>query len=137
MLLFGHKYLKDYVRIVWEKHASLLVRSFVEQEIDLGFSNVTGLEKVRLHPPGYGNDPIAIFMRPDKIQAIWDHERALRERYPRLATNNISELPNELQFRHAVPAVVRRILSEMEKGIPLEKMEQCKWLDMSAWKFEI
>lgn len=32
MLLFGHKDLKDYVRIVWEKHASLLVRSFIEQE---------------------------------------------------------------------------------------------------------
>lgn len=98
---------------------------------------MTGLEKVRLNPPGYGNDPIAIFMRADEIQAIWDHGRALRERYPGLATNNIRELPNDLKFRHAVPAVIRRILSEMEKGIPLGKIEKRKWLDMSAWKFEI
>jgi hypothetical protein len=137
MLLFGHKDLRDYVRIVWEKHASLLVRSFVEQEINPDFSDVTGLENIRLHPPGQDGDPIAIFIRPGGTQSIWDHERAQRERYPRLVVNNISELPNDLQFRHAVPAVVRRILSRMENGIPLEKMEQRKWLDMSAWTLEI
>jgi hypothetical protein len=105
MLLFGHKDLRDYVRIVWEKHASLLVRSFVEQEINPDFSDVTGLENIRLHPPGQDGDPIAIFIRPGGTQSIWDHERAQRERYPRLVVNNISELPNDLQFRHAVPAV--------------------------------
>jgi hypothetical protein len=137
ILLFGHKDLKDYVRIVWKDQASLLVRSFVEQEIDPNFWIVTGMEKIRLHPPGYGDDPLVVFVPPADIQAIWDHQQNLKERYPELATDNIGELPNEVQFRRAVPAVIGGILSRMEKGVPLEEMERRKWLDTSAWKFTI
>jgi gluconate kinase len=57
--------------------------------------------------------------------------------HPRLATNNISELPDDVQFRHAVSAVIRKIVSKMGEGVPLEEMERCKWLDTSAWKFTI
>ena len=91
MLLFGHKDLRDYVRIVWEKHASLLVRSSVEQEINPDFSDVTGLEKIRLHPPGQDGDPIAIFIRPGGTAHLGS--RAGSEgAIPRLVVNNISEL---------------------------------------------
>jgi hypothetical protein len=137
MLLFGHKDLKDYVRIVWEHQAALLVRSFVEQGVNPDRLIVTGLEKIRLHPPGYGDDPLAVFLPPANIQAIFDHQRNLRERYPRFATNNVSELPDDVQFRHAVPAVIRKIVSKMGEKVPLEEMERDKWLDTSAWKFTI
>lgn len=51
-LLLGHKDMRDYVRIVWEKDAPLLIRSFVEQELDPDGSNVTGLENTH---PSSGN----------------------------------------------------------------------------------
>jgi hypothetical protein len=137
MLLFGHKDLKDWVRIVWEDQAPLLVRSFVEQGIDPNLSTVTGLEKVRLYPPGAVDDPLAIFMPAADIHAIWDHQRNLNERYPKLATDNIGELPKDVQFRHAVPAVIRKIASNVEEGVPLEEMLRRKWFEMLKWKFII
>jgi hypothetical protein len=135
MLLFGHKLLKDYVRVVWEDNAPLLIRSFVEQGIDPKLSYVTGLEKIRLYPPGYEDDPLAVFVPPADIHAIWKHQQKLNRKYPELATNNISEMPDRIQFRHAVPAVIRKIVWDMEEGLPLDEIGRRKWFDMSAWKF--
>jgi len=115
---------------------SLLIRSFVEQEIDLDFSTVAGLEKVRLFPPGGSEDPLALYMPSAAIKSVFEHRRALKMKFPELATNNISELPNEVQFRHAVPEVIRRIVSSMQKGVSLQELESRQWLDTAAWKFE-
>jgi hypothetical protein len=135
-LLFGHKVLRDYVRVVWQSDAPLLVRSFVEQQIDPNFSDVTGLEKIRLHAPGYGDDsPLAVFMPPAEIMAIMNHQRDLNRQYPRLKTDNIGEMPADVQFRRAVPAVIREIMDKIQQGIPLEELERRKWFDMFAWKF--
>lgn len=135
-LLFG-KYLNDYVRVIWESDAPLLVRSFVEQEIDAKLGNVTGLEKIRLLPPKYGESPIAVFMPPADIVAILNHQAAKKVQFPKLATDIVSELPNNVQFRYAVPAVVRKIVSKMAEGVPLEEMERHNWLDTSAWKLTL
>jgi len=131
----GHKDLKDYVRFVWEEDSPLLVRSFVEQAIDLNLSNVTGLEKIGLHPPLYGDEPIAVYMPPKDTAAILDHETKLKLRYPDLPTRHVLELPKRVQFPRAVPAIIRKIASEMETGVPLDEMEHRKWLDLSAWTF--
>jgi hypothetical protein len=138
MLLFGHKVLRDFVSIVWTEEAPLPVRSLVEQGIDPNLAIVTGLEKIRLRPPGYGDDlSVAAFMPAADIQTILNHQIALKRRYPKLAANNISDLPKDVQFRRAVPAVIRKIVAKMEEGVTLEEMERDKWLDMSGWKFSI
>jgi hypothetical protein len=139
MLLFGHKDLKDYVRSVWEQHAPLLVRSFVEQSINPDLWDVTGLEKITLHPPVYGEmDPLPVFMPPADIEAIFAHQRKLGERWPGDAANNVRDLPDDIQFRHALPAVIRKILAKIREGVPLGEMERNKWLDPGlAWKFRI
>jgi hypothetical protein len=144
MLLFGHKDLKDYVT-VWEREAPLFVRSFVEQQIDPDLGIMRGvepLEKIWLHPPGYVHAPgylenlsLSLCMPPADIQAIFDHWRSLTQRYPEPPTNNINELPNDVRFRHAVPRVIREIVSEMGRGVPLEELERRKWLDISVWNF--
>jgi len=136
MLLFGHKELKDYIRIVSEQHAPLLVRSFVEQSINPDLWNVTGLEKITLHPPVFGEmDPLQVFMPPADIEAIFAHQRNLRKRFPGHATNNVGELPDDIRFRHAVPAMIRKILAKMKEGVPLEEIERDKLLDWWAWRF--
>jgi hypothetical protein len=95
MLLFGHKRLKDLVRVIWEDNAPLLIRSFVEQGIYPKLRNVTGLEKIRLYPPGprffhnegfYEDDALAVYVPPADIAVIWDHKLKLKRRYPKLAT---------------------------------------------------
>lgn len=137
-LLFGHKILRDYVRVVWEDEAPLLVRSFVEQEIDLNLGDVTGLEKIRIYLPGYPADArIAVFIPASDVQDIMNHWRDLHRRYPKLATNNVSELPKGTQFRHVLPAMLRKILFEMEKGLSIEEMERLQWFDPVTWKVEI
>jgi hypothetical protein len=127
-LLLGHKTLRDYVRVVWEEEAPLLVRSFVEQELDPHFSNVTGLEKIRLYPPDSSDEQsVAVFMPGADIVSVWDHWRQLKEQYPRLSTDNIDELPKPIKFRYAVPAVIRTIVSKLEEGVPLKEIERRQW----------
>lgn len=137
-LLLGHKTLRDYVRVVWKEEAPLLVRSFVEQGLDPRLSDVTGLEKIRLHPPGLSdNQAVAVFMPGSDVMSIWDHQQQLRNRYPRLSTENIDELPKPIKFRYAIPAVVRTVVSKMEEGVLLEEIERRQWFDMFAWRTTI
>jgi hypothetical protein len=135
MLLCGHASLRDMVRVVWERDAPLLIRSFVEQRIDPNLGVVTGLEKIRLRPPGSLDYSLALFLEGADIETIWKHQATQKKRFPMLATDNISELPNDVQFRLAVPAVIRKIVWEMEEGISLTEIERRNWLDMSVWKF--
>ena len=46
-----------------------------------------------------------------------------------------NELPNDVRFRHAVPRVIREIVSEIGRGVLLEELERRKWLEISAWNF--
>lgn len=134
-LLFGHKDLREYVRHVWHKHAALLVRSFVEQGVDLTRGTVTGLEKIRIHSPGRIVDTgIAIFLPGQEIRQIWEHQRELKAKHPRLSTDNVSELPKDVQFGRVIPEILRQTVNKVEEGVPLAELEQAKWLDTSAWK---
>ncbi|MER9229115.1 restriction endonuclease [Mesorhizobium sp. M0664] len=134
-MLLGHKTLRDYVRVVWEEHAPLLVRSFVEQGLDPHFDVVTGLEKIRLYPPGLSADQsIAVFMPDADVGSIWRHQAHLRKQYPNVATDNVDEMPKPIKFRHAIPAVIRAVMSKLEEGVRLEYLERDQWLDMYAWR---
>ncbi len=133
-LLFGHKVLRDYVRVVWTKHIALLVRSFVEQAIDNQRGTVTGMEKIRIHPPGSQHDPLAIFLPAEDHGTIMRHAQALRERFPRVPTDIVSELPDDVQFGQIVPEILRHILRMVDEGVPLEQLEQQKWLHTHEWK---
>jgi hypothetical protein len=142
-LLFGHKDLNDYVRWVWEDEAPLAIRSFVEQQIDPNIAIVTGLNKIRLLPPGYVHAPeyledesIPHYIPPTDLKAIFEHRTSPEQRHPTLA-GSIIELPNDVQLRHLVPRVVREIVSKMGRGIPLEEIERSKWLRFPDWKFTL
>lgn len=134
-LLFAHKQLKEMVRIVWEKNAPLLVRSFVEQQIDPNLSVVTGLEKIRLRPPGTLDDgSVALFLTGKELNAIWNHHSDLRSRYPQLDTTALIELPDNEMFRRALPAVLRFVVAKLDDGVAMSEIEQRNWLDVVSWK---
>jgi hypothetical protein len=136
-LLFARKPLSDYMS-VWRDHAPLFVRSFVEQELDPDSSNIKGLEKIRIFPPGAApEDRIAVFMPPQDISSIMQHGRELRGRFPNLETNNVSELPKPVQFKWAMPALVRAWISALEVGRSEDDLERVGWFDSEKWRFEL
>jgi hypothetical protein len=135
-LLFGNKFLREMMSI-WRDHASLLVRSYVEQELDLQFSTVTGFEKIRIFPPGLPPDErVAVFMPPVDLAAIMQHRMELRKRHPNLRSDNVSELPNPVQFKWAMPAIVREWVKALDSGRSAEELERAGWFDTAAWRFE-
>lgn len=135
-LLFGHKLLRELMS-VWLDHVTLFVRSFVEQELDPNFSTVTGLEKIRIFPPGTApEDRIAVFMPRKDIYSIMQHRNELRDRYPKLQTDNVSELPKLVQFKWAMPALVRAWISALENGRSSEELERAGWFNSAGWRFE-
>ncbi len=135
-LLFGHKLLRELMS-VWRDHAPLFVRSFVEQELDLNFSSVIDLEKIRIFPPGTApEDRVAVFMPPSDIRSIMQHRNELQGRFPELKTNNVSELPNPVQFKWAMPALVRQWIIALESGRSADELERAGWFDTERWRFE-
>lgn len=135
-LLLAYEALADSLAYVWEDHVALLVRSFVEQGIDPNFGNVTGLEKIRLRLPGAEDDQwTSIFVPPHVLNDIWDHSVRLKNKWnPDLPTNNIGELPADVQFRYAIPAVVRRSVSEIDRGMTAEQLDKHGWFNMYNWR---
>jgi hypothetical protein len=135
-LLLGHKLLVEYMS-AWRDHAPLFVRSFVEQELDLDSSNIKGLEKIKVFPPGTApEDHIAVFMPPEDIVSIMRHRRELRDKYPSIKTNNVFELPKPVQFKWAMPALVRAWIGALEVGRSEENLERAGWFDSEKWRFE-
>jgi hypothetical protein len=135
MLLFGHKVLRDLVRAAWQGEAPLLVRSFVEQALDPDFGIVTGLEKIRIYPPGLEpSDAVAVFIPGADIVAVKNHHSELKKRYPKLRTDNVGELPERIRFQHALPAMIRTAIRALEAGTPVERLERERWFEMSEWR---
>lgn len=135
-LLFGHKLLRELMS-AWCDHVPLFVRSFIEQELDPNFSTVTGLEKIRIFPPGtVPEDRIAVFMPSSDIYSIMQHRMELQAKHPKLKTNNVSELPKPVQFKWAMPALVRAWISALDGGRSVDELERAGWLDSAGWRFE-
>lgn len=137
-LLLSHPELSESLRIVWDKDAPLLVRSFIEQQIDPKLADIKGKEKIRLHAPRELADPagnnIAVFMPiPDHSLALkfsWE----LKSKYPDLNVQMLSELFKPVRFGYAIPAILRRMITGLRAGIPLEVFEQARWLDFDTWE---
>ncbi|WP_095089660.1 hypothetical protein [Mesorhizobium sophorae] len=138
-LLLGHKIFCDLMWVAWDDQAPLLVRSLVEQGLDPNFSTVTGLEKIRIyppdHPPGFGDDQsIAVFMPGAEVGSIVRNQWHLQKQFPNLETDNIGEMPRPVQFRYAIPAVIREVMWKLENGVSLEEMERLQWNQMHRWR---
>lgn len=137
-LIFNHPDLSEYVRVPWDKDAPLLIRSFIEQQLDPNLSDIKGKEKIRLFAPQALPEPaggdIAVFM------PISEHNRTVRRswelqaQYPKLDVEKLDELFRPVRFQYAIPAVMRRIVNGIRNGIPIETFEQANWLQFHLWK---
>lgn len=140
-LLLGHPVLSDYVRLVWEKNSPLLVRSFIEQQIDPNSIDVTHKEKIRLTSPMTLSDPagndIAVFMPSSEIASAIEYSWDLKRKYPNMNVEVVSELFEPVQFGYAIPSIIRRIVHGIRNGIPLDAFEKAKWLDFHLWQVRL
>jgi hypothetical protein len=120
------------------EHAPLFVRSFVEQQLDPESSNVTDLEKIRIFPPGTPpEDGIAVFMPPQDIYSIMEHRKELRGRFPDLETDNVGELPKLVQFKWAMPALLRAWIKALQAGRSEDDLDRAGWFDYYKWLFKL
>lgn len=137
-LLLGHPDISEYVRIAWEKNSPLLIRSFIEQQIDPHLSDVTNKEKIRLIPPQTLADPeggdIAVFISKSEHSETVRYSWELKKKHPNLDVKTMTELFEPVQFGYALPSIIRRIVHEIRSGIPLGVFETAKWLDFHLWK---
>ncbi|TBB21328.1 hypothetical protein ELH51_05825 [Rhizobium ruizarguesonis] len=134
-ILLGHHIMRDYLRIIGTDSATLVVRSFVEKELDPHFTNISDLVKMRIYPPNAPPDQaVAVFMPGAELASIGSHRRKLRTEYPKLATDNIYELPKHVKFRYAIPAVIREMSARLKEGNTLDQLDKWEWFEMSAWR---
>ncbi|QBL92319.1 hypothetical protein KSAC_00710 [Komagataeibacter saccharivorans] len=137
-LLLGHPDISEYVRIVWEKHSPLLIRSFIEQQIDPDLCDIAGKEKIRLIAPQALPDPagsdIPVFISKHEHSEMVRYSFDLKAKYPNLDVETMTELFNPVQFGYAVPSIIRRIVRGIRSGIPLCAFEEAKWLEFHLWK---
>lgn len=137
-LLLSHPVLSEFVRVAWEQESPLLIRSFVEQQIDPNLSDIMGKEKIRLFPPSVLPDPagdnIAVFMPTADHAKTVRYSWAQRRKYPNLDVEVASELFDPVRFGYAIPGIIRRIVYGMRNGISLQAFEEARWFDLHSWK---
>lgn len=137
-LFFSHPDLSEYVRVPWDNDAPLLIRSFIEQQLDPNLSNIKGKEKIRLFAPHALPEPaggdIAVFMPISEHNRTVRHSWELRAQYPKLNVEKLDELFRPVRFQYAIPAVMRGIVNGIRNGIPIETFEQANWLQFHLWK---
>jgi hypothetical protein len=104
----------------WTTATNVLVRSFVEQGINPNLGNVTGLEKIRLHPLGYEDESFAVFMPAQGVQTILNRQIELHKRFPKLQTNLVSELPTMFRFGTPCLRSYAKSCTRWSKG--------CRWM---------
>lgn len=135
-LLLSHKYLPDLFRLVWRDEVPLAARSFVENEIRLSVRDVKDMEKLRLLPPGLGEeDARSCFMQPGGLSAIFDHQAEHRRKWKKPPIETVDEMPDAVKFRYAIPTILDDILKKMEEGMSLEEVDRRKLLDLTAWRY--
>lgn len=135
-LLLCHKYLPDLFRLVWRDEAPLVVRSFVENELRLQVRDVKNMEKLRLLPPGFGDDEArSCLMQPGGLSAIVDYHAEHRRRWKKSPGQTVEEMPERVKFGYAIPTILDEILKKMEQGMSLEEVERRKLLDVTAWRY--
>ncbi len=137
-LLLSHPDLSEYLRAVWEEESPLLVRSFVEQQIDPHLADIKHKDKIRIFPPLELAEPagsdIAVFMPIAEHAQALHYSWELKTKFPRLDVEKVSELYKPVQFGYAIPAILRRIISGLRRRMPIEVFEEAKWLEFHRWK---
>nr|WP_245198480.1 restriction endonuclease [Sphingopyxis italica] len=137
-LMFSHGYFRGVLRAVWDKtDVALLVRSFIEQRIDPKFGNVTGMEKIRLHPPMSAESAVCIFVSATQHGAINAHLRKLRKTYSGMGEFTARELPPAVRYGLALPAIIERIVTNLQNGMEFQVMDSRSWLEADSWKISL
>lgn len=129
-----------FVVAVWENDTPMLVRGFIENELNSARGIIQpGDHEMCLWPPGR---KIAEFRTKSHFpQALVPELLELRNRniarWNKPLTDSVLELPESLRNFYAVPAVLRKIFYALDEGTTLDSLKAKGWLDISSWSVEI
>jgi hypothetical protein len=147
-MLYTNPLLKTYMLDVYDGQANVILKSIIESEVSLELRGA-GDCKIRLAPPSperlqgpfsahsVAQSDLAVRMSPEVFAEILTTEREFSAKYHgnRMA-QVVLELPEDIQNRLAIPAILRRlhrIMQEDRKTV--QELELAGYLNFSLWKY--
>ncbi|MXN30117.1 restriction endonuclease [Delftia sp. CH05] len=129
--------LSSYVCKAWEEDTPQILRAYIQTSLDQeSFIVGAGTIELRIFPPD--NDQRILLHYPsDLYQDISALMEGRREMFGKPIMANVGDLPPSVRARHAVPAVLRRIMHKWDEGVSLETLRARQWLEMAFWRVEI
>jgi len=139
--LFQTPGLKDSLRYGWEKQMPMLARAVVEDVFgQLGATARSDYTEMRLWPPGKRNGDvlrrITIHLAVAQVDDILECRQRHLAKWKKSMADVVSELPDST-LRDAFPAIVRRLLRNIDEGKSIAELSAAGWLDPASWAFDL
>ena len=115
----------------------LAVESFVNEQVNP--SPIRGMPTyLRMTPPGEPESRIETPLSATEASCITVIVEKRRKRYGAFLTECVSELPDDIRYRKAIPRIIRELFDLMERErISWEELCKTSRLDFGAWKAEM
>ena len=113
------------------------IESFINEQVNP--SPVRGMPiYLRMTPPDEPESRIQTPLSAAEVSCITAIMEKRRERYGAFLTECVSELPDDIRYRKAIPRIVRELFQFMERErISWEELCKTSMLDFGAWKAEM
>jgi len=139
-LMLADKLISSYLLLVWEPDGDLpiAVSGFIDDELDpkFGIRKKDELE-LRLTPPGSPKTRLMTYIPPAACSEIVSLQMERKQRYGQPLTDTVGELPAHVRARHAIPAIIRNILRQLDEGKTLEDLRRAELLHLGSWKIQL
>jgi hypothetical protein len=135
-LLLAHEDLADYLRVVWPNDAPLVIRSYIEHEIDPDSMIVTGMHKIRIRAPNTQEPEVAVYLTSEQAGAIMTIQQERRAKYGATLTDSVGELPDDVRSAAAIPYLIARLVTLMKEGASIDELGRQGLLHISMWRAE-
>ncbi|WP_436288941.1 restriction endonuclease [Variovorax paradoxus] len=137
--LFQTPGLKDSLRYSWEKQMPMLVRGVVEGMFGpIGITAPNDFSEMRLWPPGKPHRDvlrrITVYLSAEQVDDVLEARRRHLAKWKNPMADAVGELP-ESALHDAFPAIVRRLLRNIDDGESIEELRAAGWLDPASWAF--
>ena len=115
-------------------HSPVAAESFVNEQVNPTF--VRGMPiYLRMTPPDDPENRCQTPLSAEEVSCINSVMQKRRERYGAFLTDCVSELPDDIRYRKAIPRIVRELFQFMERErISWEELCKTPMLDFGSWK---
>ena len=139
--LFQTPGLKDSLRYSWAKQMPMLVRAVVEDVFGpIGITAPSDYTEMRLWPPGKPHSDvlrrITVYLTAAQVDDVMECRRRHLAKWKKPMADVVSELPDST-LCDAFPAIVRRLLKNIDDGTSIAELRAAEWLHPASWAFDL